>query len=146
VKEHKRTEEQQKDYIFDIFSKCRSETAPGRLQVYYPTLCVEIYLWYKDYLSIDIDDMGLAISEVINRFTKVEKIKRVPNDKDSFFKYLAASIKIERRGEDNDPIKIPKEKKRKRKEIKDIIEMLESQLGRGSTSDEKIQLYLSGIR
>jgi hypothetical protein len=139
VKAHKRTEEQQKDYIFDIFSKYRSETAPDRLQMYYPTLCGEIYLWYKDYLSVDIDNMGLAISKVTNRFTKVEKISKIPNDKDGFFKYLTASIKRERIGEDNDPVKIPKEKKRKLKEVDSFIRMKESHLGRKLTTEEQIQ-------
>jgi hypothetical protein len=107
--------------------------------MYYPTLCGEIYLWYKDYLSVDIDNMGLAISKVTNRFTKAEKILKIPNDKDGFFKYLTASIKRERIGEDNDPIKIPKEKKRKLKEVEGFIRMKESQLGRELTSEEQIQ-------
>ena len=144
MKEHKRTEEQQKDYIFNIFSKCRSETAPGRLQVYYPTLCGEIYLWYRDYLSVDIDNMGLAISKVINRFTKIEKILKIPNDKDGFFKYLTTSIKREKIGshyefDENATVNIPKEKKRKFKEVKGFIRMKESQLGRKLTSEETTQ-------
>ena len=140
----KRTEEQHKDHIFDIFSKCRSETASGRLQVYYPALCEQIYIWYKDYLSFDVDKMGLEIIKVINRFTKDENISKIPNDKDGFFKYLNTSIKREKAGyyrefNENETIKIPKEKKRKLREVEDFIRMKESQLGRKLTLDEKIQ-------
>jgi hypothetical protein len=144
VKEHKRTEEQQKVYIFDIFSKCRSETAPGRLQVYFPTLCEQIYLWYKDYLSVDIDDMGLVISQVINRFTKAEKIKRIPNDKDGFFKYLNTSIDREKTNlyyeyNEKDTIRYPKEIKQRIKKVEDFIRMKESQNGKELTYNECIQ-------
>jgi len=144
VKEHKRTEEQQKDRIFDIFTKCQSETASGRLQVYYPTLCEQIYLWYRDYLSIDVDNMGLEISKVISRFIKDENISKIPRDKDGFFKYLNASIKREKAGfyrgyNENGTIKIPKGKKQKLREVEDFIRMKESQLGRTLTFDEQSQ-------
>ena len=144
MKEPKRTEEQQKDYIFDIFSKCRIETASNRLQVHLSILCEQIYLWYRDYLAIDVDKMGLEITKVVNRFIKDENISKIPNDKDSFFKYLTASIKREKASfyheyNENDAIKIPKEKKRKLREVKDFIRMKESQFGRKLTDDEQIQ-------
>ena len=144
MKEHKITEEQQKDFIFDIFCKCHSETSSNHLQVYYPKLCEQIYIWYRDYLSVDVDKMGLEIAKVINRFIKDENISKIPEDRDSFFKYLNVSIKREkdsfyREYNENDIIKIPKEKKRKLREVKDFIMMKESQLGRKLTSDEKIQ-------
>jgi hypothetical protein len=144
VKEHKRTEEQQKDLIFDIFSKCHSETASGRLQVYYPTLCEQIYLWYKDYLCVDVDKMGLEIANVINRFIKDENMSKIPNDKNGFFYYLNTSISREkadsyREYDENQEIRIPREKKRRLRELKDFISMKESQLGRKLTSDEQIK-------
>ena len=144
MKERKRTEEQQKDYIFDIFSKCHSEAASSRLQVYYPALCAEIYKWYKDYLFVDVNKMGLEIVKVINRFIKDENILKIPNDKDGFFKYLTSSIKRESAGfyreyNENDTIKIPKEKKQKLREVEDFIRMKESQLGRKLTADEQTQ-------
>jgi len=144
VKEHKRTEEQQKDYIFNVFTRCHGETASSRLQAYYPILCEQIYIWYRDYRSIDIDKMGLEIARVINRFIKDETISKIPDDKDGFFKYLSASVNKEKAGffreyNDNDTIKIPKEKKRKLREIEDFIRMKESQLGRKLTFDECVQ-------
>ena len=144
MKEHKRTEEQQKDHIFNIFSKCHSESTSGRLQVYYPELCEQIYLWYRDYLNIDVDKTGLEIVKVINRFVKNVNILNMPNDKDDFFKYLSTSIKREKAGSyreynEKDTIKIPNTKKRRLREVDDFIRMKESELGRKLSSDEKIQ-------
>jgi hypothetical protein len=139
-----RTEEQQKDLIFDIFAKCRGETAPARLQAHYPSLCEQVFLWYRDYLPVDTDGMGLEIAKVISRFVKDETISKVPQDKDGFFKYLSASIKREKAGyereyNDNEKIKIPKEKKRKLREAEDFIRMKESSLGRRLTANERAQ-------
>ena len=144
MKERKRTEEQQKDHIFAIFTKCHSETASNRLQIYYPILCGEIYLWYRDYLSTDVDKIGLEITKVINHFIKDDNILKIPKDKDGFFKYLNASINREKAGfyreyNENDTIKIPKDKKRNLREVEDFIRMKESQLGRKLTYDELIQ-------
>jgi hypothetical protein len=144
VKRPKRTEEQQKEYIFDIFTKTRIETEPNRLQVYLSILCEQIYLWYRDYLSIDVDKMGLEITKVVNRFIKDENISKIPDDKDDFFKYLTVSINREkasyyREYDEKSSIKIPKEKKRKLREVEDFIRMKESQFGRKLTNDECIQ-------
>jgi len=141
---HKRTEEQRKDFIFDTFNKCRDEIASSRLQVNFQILCEQIYMWYRDYMSNDADKIGLEIAEVINHFVKDNVISKVPQDKDEFFKYLKASIKTEKIGSsrkfnEKEIIKIPKDKKRKLKEVKDFIRMKESQLGRTLTTDEQIQ-------
>jgi hypothetical protein len=141
VKELKRTEEQQKDYIFDIFTKYRNEITSERLQVYYLDLCEQVYRWYRDYLFIDVDEIGLEITKVIDRFIKDETISKIPQDKDGFFKYLSASVKREKtyskRGyNENETITIPKEKKRKLRKVEDFIRMKESQLGRKLTNDE----------
>ena len=140
----KKTAEQQQDHIFDIFCQCHSETVPGRLQVYYPSLCEQIYIWYRDYLSIDVDRMGLEIARVINRFIKADTIAKIPQGKDGFFKYLNASINKEKAGyyreyNESETIKIPKEKRQKLREIEDFIRMKECQLGRTLTPDEKTQ-------
>jgi hypothetical protein len=139
-----RTEEQQKDHIFDIFTKCRGETAPARLQAHYPSLCEQVFLWYRDYLHVDTDGMGLEITKVISRFIKGETISKIPQDRDGFFKYLSTSIEREKAGSEreyneNEPIKIPKEKKRKLREAEDFIRMKESSLGRKLTADERSQ-------
>ncbi|MDR2942714.1 MAG: hypothetical protein LBV17_09015 [Treponema sp.] len=139
----RRTEEQQKDHIFDIFTKCRSETAPARLQAYYPSLCEQVFIWYRDYLPVDADGMGLEIAKVISRFIKSETISGIPQDKDGFFRYLVASIKREKAGSrheynENETIRIPKEKRRKLREVEDFIRMKESQLGRKLTNNERI--------
>jgi hypothetical protein len=88
--------------------------------------------------------MGLEITKVISRFIKEETISRVPQDKDGFFKYLSTSIEREKAGyereyNDNEKIKIPKEKKRKLREAEDFIRMKESSLGRKLTADERSQ-------
>jgi len=142
VREFKRTKEQQKDYIFDIFSKCQSDTSSGRRQVYYPILCDQIYRWYRDYLSANVDRMGLEIANVINRFLKADIILKIPSDKDGFFKYLNTALNREKAGyyrsyNENDIIKIPREKKRKLREAEDFIRMKESLLGRKLSADEK---------
>ena len=88
--------------------------------------------------------MGLEITRVANRFIKNENISKIPKDKDGFFKYLTASINKEKAGfyreyNENDTIKIPKDKKRKLREVEDFVRMKESQLGRKLTNDECIQ-------
>ena len=128
----------------DIFTKCCNESESSRLQVYYPVLCEKIYFWYKDYLSIDVDKMGLEITRVINRFIKDENISKIPDNKEGFFKYLATSINKEKASffrdyDEKDTIKIPREKKQKLREVEDFIRMKESQLGRKLSFDECLQ-------
>ena len=138
----KRTEGQQKDFIFDIFSKCQSEAASSRHQMHYTMLCEQIYRWYKDYLCVDVDRMGLEIANVIKRILKDNNISNIPKNKDGFFKYLNTAITREkasyyRNYNEKDTIKIPKEKKVKLREVEDFIRMKESLLGRKLTDDEK---------
>ena len=142
MKERKRTEAQQKDLIFDIFSKCQSEAASSRRQIHYLVLCEQIYRWYKDYLCVDVDRMGLEIANVINRFLKDNNISNIPKEKDGFFKYLNTAITKEKASyyrsyNEKDIIKIPKEKKAKLRAVEDYIRMREGDLGRKLTSAEK---------
>jgi hypothetical protein len=58
VREHTRTEEQQKDLIFDIFSEWQNSTYSDRTQTYFFQLCEQVYKWYKDYRPVKADDMG----------------------------------------------------------------------------------------
>jgi hypothetical protein len=149
------TEEQQKDLIFNTFLEYQNTICPDT-QKYYLKLWENVYKLYVNYPNKN-DNMGLAIERVIKRF--IENISKIPKDKDGFFRYLNTSLTHEGVGSDheyttkngnirisNSIIKIPREKERKRKEIKDLIEMLESQLGRRSTSDEKIQFISKWYR
>jgi len=143
VKENKRTEKQQKDLIFDNFSKYINEPEIDRIKAY-QIICEQIYRWYKDYKNIDIDETGLAIVQVISHLLKKETISKIPKDKDGFFKYLSSSIETEKKGlyyeyNENDLVNIPKEKKRKLRKVEDFIRMKESQLGRKLTNNERIQ-------
>jgi hypothetical protein len=117
---------------------------PARLQAHYPSLCEQVFIWHRDYFPAGADERGLEIAKVISRFIKDETISRVPQDRDGFFKYLSTSIKREKAGSqreynDNETIKIPKEKRRKLREAEDFIRMKESQLGRELTADERSQ-------
>jgi hypothetical protein len=110
--------------------------------VYYLSLCEQVFIWYRDYLSIDdVDEMGLEIAEVIRRFIKDETISKVPQDKDGFFKYLSVSIKNEKgvsrcEYNENEIIRIPKGQKRKLRELEDFVRMTENNLGRKLTNAE----------
>jgi hypothetical protein len=151
VEEQPKTEEQQeqqKDIIFNIFSKCRKEIADRRL-IYYSELCHQIYIWYKDYLYANVDKIGLEIAEVISRFNKDEIILKIPEDKDGFFSYLYVSIKNEKKSSnrkyvENETVKISSGEKRKLRKVEDFIRMTESHLEKGLTNDELIQ-GMSGL-
>jgi hypothetical protein len=137
------TEEQRKDFIFDTFSKCRSEPGFDRIKAK-NILCDQIFRWYRNYLKIDVDEAGLAIVKVIIRFLKEETISKIPQDKDGFFKYLTVSINKEKAGfyreyNKKDTIKIPREKKKKLRDVEDFNRSEERRLGRKLTNDEIMQ-------
>ena len=144
MRESGKTEEQQKDCIFNTFLKSQSDSSSSRRQVYYPMLCEQIYKWYRDYRSVDVDSMGLEIVQVINRFVKADTNPNIPSDKEGFFKYLVTALKTAKNSSyrnfnENEIVKIPREKKKKLKEIWDFIKMKESHLGRELTTQEKRQ-------
>jgi ribosomal protein L13E len=140
VKEHKRTEEQQKDLIFDIYSKWREEPSNDRLFNYYRDLCKQIYLWCKSYYR-KIHNMGEEIAVVTIRIMKNKE--NIPTDKKSFFNYLSKALKNEKpnflRKYNTEDIKIPKEIKSKIKNAEDVLRMKERNLGRALTKEEQIQ-------
>jgi len=152
VKEHKRTEEEQKDLIFDIFSEWRNSTHSDRTQTYFFQLCEQIYKWYKDYRPKQVDSIGLEIATVINNFLNKDKKLNLPKDKDKFFGYLNTSLINEGADSDheykkNDNIKIPNKtiripigKKRKLKKVDEAIKMKESDIGRELNPDERRQV------
>jgi hypothetical protein len=141
---YKKTEEQQKDLIFDIFSQWQNSTYSDRTQTYFLQLCEQIYKWYKDYRPKKADDMGLEISEVINNVMNKEKKLNIPKDKDGFFKYLNTALSNERAGsfrefDEDKTIRITKEVKAKLKKSREYIIGEERQLGRKLTYDERIK-------
>jgi hypothetical protein len=145
VKERIRTEEQQKDLIFKIFSEWQDSTCSDRTQTYFLQLCEQIYKWYKDYHPQKVDDMGLEIADVIDNFMNKDKKLNIPKDKDGFYKYLNTALSNEKNASfreynENDIIKIQKEKKQKLRKVKDSIRLKESQLGKKLTSSEREQI------
>ena len=142
MKEHKRTEEQQKDLIFDIFSNWQTSTCSDRTQTYFLQLCEQIYKWYKDYRPNKADNMGLEITKVIDNFIKKDKKLNLPKDKDGFFKYLNTALSNARAGsyrefDEKKLIRITKEVKARLKKVKEYITWEESQLGRKLTIEER---------
>jgi len=141
VKERKRTEEEQKDLIFNIFSQWREEPSTDRDLLYYQQLCKQIFLWCKDYLFKKTDNMGEEIAVVTKRI--MESKEKIPSDKKSYFYYLSKALKKERknyyRKYNTDDIKISKGMKSKIRETEDVLRMKERNLGRELTKDEEIQ-------
>ena len=140
MKEHIRTEEAQKKLIFNIFSEWQNSTYSDRTQTYFLQLCEQIYKWYKDYRSNDVNNMGVEITQVIKNFMNKDKKLNIPKDKDDFFKYLNTSLSNEKNASyreynENKKIKISKEMKQKLKEIEEFIKNKEIKLA----SDEHIQ-------
>jgi len=85
-------EEQLKDDIFDIFSKCRNESSSDRRQTYFGQICELIFKWCDIYLSFNVNNMGLEITKLTMRIIKENIIANVPKDKEGFFKYLLKSL------------------------------------------------------
>ena len=136
-----------KEKIFEIFSKCRNEASHDRRQVYFGQLCKQVYLWCKDYLSFNTDDLGLEIVNITLRITKEESKANIPQDKEGFFKYLYVSLKTEKieyyRKNEAGIIDIPKNKKyRYKKAEEDISKMKASFSGRELTAEERSQCIL----
>jgi len=152
VKEHIRTEEQQKNLIFRIFSEWQDSTCSDRTQTYFFQLCEQIYKWYKDYRPKEVDDMGWEITKVIDNFLKEDKELNLLKDKYGFFKYLNRSLINKRAGSDreykkndnveiqNNTIRIPRGEIRKLKKVDKVIEMKESDIGRELNPDERRQV------
>ena len=139
-------EKRLKDTIFAIFSEYKNELSSDRRQADFGRLCEQIYKWCRDYgFKRDINKMGLEIHNVICRILKDEKMLKIPEDKDGFFSYFKYSFETEkgsyyRQYNENDIIKISKEKKSKLRKIEELIKAKKSLLGRELTSDEEIQV------
>ena len=133
--------------IFNIFTQCQREQSPDRRQVYFGQLCGQIFKWCN---LKNIEDMGEEICIVCSRILKEESKANIPKEKTKFIIYIIAAIKIEKanyhRTYESGIIKIPKEKKSKLKEIKNVLKMEESNLGRKLTFDEQSQFLFKWFK
>jgi len=149
VEEQQTPEEKLKTFIYDKYTALFSETASDRRQVYIGQIWEKIVLWwnkynyhkkYNDHI-IDANDMGVEIFNVINRIVK-DNNETVKN-KSEFFSILKKSLKNAEneyfRTFGQGSIHIPRDKKRKLKELNGYIRTKEKLFGRKLTDDEKEQ-------
>jgi len=136
-------EEKLKTIIYDIYTNLFCETASDKRRTYIGQIWDKIVLWWNkfNYHKIDAKEMGEEIFSVIKRLVK-ENNENVKN-KSEFFYILQKSMKnaeneyFRKNGQDS--IKIPREEKRKLKEVNDLIKMREDFWERKLTNDEKEQ-------
>ena len=141
---HNKTEEQIKDAIYNLFTRCRTEKSPDRKPVLTSQLCEKIFIWCRDYLfTNEAEKLGLEIFNFTMRIVREDSKANIPTDKKEFIKYLFSSLKKERAGYyrkyESGLIKITKENKSKIKAVEDTIRMKECFLGRNLTEDEQSQ-------
>ena len=142
----KKTEEDYKNIIFNIFSEWRNSTSSSQTQKYFLQLTEQIYKLLKNYPPKYSDgEMGIEISEVMNRIIIEKRDLNIPHDKNSFFNYLYTTLKNEHTGSlrkfnENRKISIPKEKYSKYKDVKKLLEIKVAELGRklNQTEQQKI--------
>ena len=128
----KKSEEQIKDDIFNLFSQCRSETSPNRKPVLSSQLSENIFIWCRDFVfKNEAENMGEEIFKFSMRITKEDSKANIPMEKDGFLKYIYTSLKREKAGY---------YRKYKSREAEDAIRMKECFLGRKLTEDESSQL------
>ena len=152
---YKITEDEIKDDIFNIYSKCKNEASRDRRQVLSGQLCEKIFIWCRDYHFgktagdgtdypiKEAEKMGEEIFQVSIRIVKEKSKANVPVEKDGFFQYLKKALDRGKayyyRESESGIIKIPKEKKMKLKKAENVIKMKESYLGRTLTNDERVK-------
>jgi len=127
VQKTKENEEILKEKIFSVYSSSINEI--NRQQVFLGQLSSLIYNWCRDYLNFDVNDMGVEIAVVTKRLLKEKSNTNIPNDKESFLKYLITSLK---RG------KYEYIRQYEKKNQDDLIRMKESNLGRKLTENEQL--------
>ena len=139
---NKKTEEEQKDLIFDIYLKWQNSTNSDCTQTNFLKFYDQILKWYKNYHPKILNNMGEEIVKVFNKLIEEKERKlNLPKDKDGFFKYLNTSINNEKLSSIRDfdekkAIKITKYAKAQLKEINLAIEDEEDHLRRKLTGDE----------
>lgn len=150
MKKPRKTEEQYKEDIFNTYAKLRQESY--RRDVLYGQFCMYLFNWCEDYYFSEkvfwtdypvkkANLYGKEISGVIKRFTKDDN--NVPNNNNEFFLYLFESLNnAERefyRNNKDEVSCISKAQKKKLDEINETILMIESNLGRKLTENEKVE-------
>ena len=138
---NKENEELLKDRIFSCFSASLRE--PNRQQVYIGQLSGLIYEWCRDYLSFDINSMGVEIVDITISLLKKED-KSGLQDKVSLIKYLLFLLKNKKIEyiRNNYEVKLKKnseftQSNFEMKIIKDIIHLKNSFIGRKLNEDER---------
>ena len=147
---NRENEELLKDRIFAIFNEFKEELSHNRREAKLVQLCDQLSRWCGDYL-FEKDGigkkMGLEIISTAPRIIKKENIVKFAEDKNGFFKYLYVSLKnakaeYHRKFNEKETIKISRDKKKKLREIKELVIMYESEFGRKLKPDE-IKRYVS---
>ena len=137
------TEEKLKTVIYDIYTSLFDETASDRRQVFIGQIWDKIVLWWKkyNYHKIDPKEIGEEIFNVIKRLVK-DNNETVKN-KSEFFYILQKSMENAEkeyiRKYKQGSINIPRDKKRKLKELNELIKTREDSLNRKITNNEKEQ-------
>jgi len=136
-------EEKLKTVIYDIYTNLFCETASDQRQTYIGQIWDKIVLWWNkfNYHKIDAKEMGEEIFNVIKRLVKENN--EIVKNKSEFFYILQKSMKNAEneyfRKDEQNPIKIPREEKRKLKELNELIKIREDFWERKLTNDEKEQ-------
>jgi predicted Holliday junction resolvase-like endonuclease len=137
VEEQQKTQEQLKTEIYSIYSNFLSEDSFKNQQEYFKKICEPIYIWCKDYLyKKETNEMGAEITEIVDRLLVA---KNVPNNKNGFFGYLVNRLYEAKLLYYRDRLSEPVKKSRKINEIKQVLKMKESNIGRKLTEDERIR-------
>jgi hypothetical protein len=145
VEKQRKTEEQLKVDIFNIYSCYFYESSSDRRQVTFARICKVIISWCTDYLKIKANEMGTEIFDAVNRLVK-DGNNNVPKDEDEYFKYLKKVLyRAEKeyfRKNQAGSIHISNNTRRRLRIIDDIITAKESNAGRKLTENER-QQYVS---
>jgi hypothetical protein len=146
VEKQRKTEEQLKADIFNIYSRYVNETSADRRQVDFARICGAIISWCTDYLGIKANEMGIEIFNAVKRLVKDDNT-RVPKDKKEFFWYLKKVLGNAKneyyRNNVDGSIHISRETSAKLKLVEKIIATNESRTGRKLTENERRQYILN---
>jgi hypothetical protein len=136
LRNQKRTEEELKAEILNLYCQYHEESSSDRRQVYYGRLCELVYSWCRDHIyKKEADEMGVEIAEAVINCVEKDKMSN-----EVFIKYLRESLNNAYlqflRKKVEGPLKIT----RKIKDIKKLINSEEKERGgKELTEDECIQ-------